>query len=85
MYWMEEYSAANDYELLRQPGLPMEALKLYSAILVVEIGNLRSIIEELEDLEDGMETDMLLIDRYGVEERANSLDVGLDGREVYVG
>jgi hypothetical protein len=38
-----------------------------------------------EELEDDVELEMLLTDQHGVEEKANSLDVELDEREVYVG
>jgi hypothetical protein len=75
---MEDYEAANDCKLLRQPDLPMEVLKLHTAIPGMEIENLRGMTEELEELEDDVELEMLLTDQHGVEERANSLDVELD-------
>lgn len=82
MHWMEDYEAANDYKLLRQPDLPMEVLKRHIAIPGMDIENLRGMAEELED---DVELEMLLTDQHGVEEKANSLDVELDEREVYVG
>jgi hypothetical protein len=82
---MEDYETANDYKLLRQPNPPMEVLKRHIAISGMEIENLRGMAEELEELEDDVELEMLLTDQHGVEERANSLDVELDKREVYVG
>jgi hypothetical protein len=60
----------------------MEVLKLHTAILRVEIENLRSMIEELEG---DVETGMLLADPHGVVETASSLEVELDERGVDVG